>query len=70
MLRVDRPAEALPGLVGRQSALGQDLQGHVPVEPRVVGAVDLTHAPRSQGPEDLVGAEAGARRQCHFWLLS
>ncbi len=45
--------------------LGQNLDGHVAAQPRVPGPVDLTHSPRAQGCEDFVGAETGARADCH-----
>ncbi len=44
---------------------GQELERHVPAEPRVAGAIDLAHATRAQGDEDLVGAETGARCERH-----
>jgi hypothetical protein len=43
----------------------EDLDGHVPAEPRVPGAVDLSHPPCSQRVEDLVVAEPGACRESH-----
>jgi hypothetical protein len=36
---------------------GQDLDGDVAPEARVSRPIDLTHTPRANGGEDLVGAE-------------
>ena len=36
---------------------GEDLDGHVPPDARVTGAIDLTHSPRAEGADDLVGTE-------------
>ena len=43
------------GLGGHR--LGQDLEGHVAAEPRVVRPVDLPHAARAEAPADGVGTE-------------
>jgi hypothetical protein len=40
--------------------LGQHLDRYVAVQGRIVGAIDLTHAARAYGGEDLIRAEAGA----------
>ena len=40
--------------------LGQDLQRHVPVEPSIVGAIDLTHPAGAQVAAHLVVAEVPA----------
>jgi hypothetical protein len=40
-----------------------DLNRHVALEARVVSAVDLAHAPGSEPPQDLVGAEAITGRE-------
>ncbi len=41
---------------------GQDLDGDDAIEARVAGLVDLAHAAGAEGGEDLVRAEARARR--------
>ena len=43
----------------------QDLDRDVAAEARVLGAVDLPHAARADGGEDLVGAEAGTGGEGH-----
>ena len=45
------------------SVLGQDLDRDRAIEPRVARLVDLAHAARAEGGEDLVRAEAGAGLQ-------
>ena len=45
---------------------GEDLDGDVAAEARVLGAVDLPHAAGADGGEDLVGAEAGAGGERHW----
>ena len=40
----------------------QDLDRDLAAQARVAGAVDLAHAARAEGGEDLVGPEAGAGR--------
>ena len=49
--------------------LGQDLERDVAVEPRVARAVDLAHAARAEGRDDLVRAEAGPLRETHVSVL-
>ncbi len=44
---------------------GEDLDGDVAAEAWVLRAVDLSHAARADGGEDLVGAEPGAGCQGH-----
>ena len=44
---------------------GEDLDGDRAVEAGVAGLVDLTHAARPNGGEDLVRAEAGAGGEGH-----
>ncbi len=48
--------------VGRER-FGENLDGDVAIEPRVARAIHLPHAAGPQGGEDLVRAEAGARRE-------
>ncbi len=43
------------------AAFGQHLQRHVPVQPRVAGAVDLAHAPLADGSHDLEAARSVPR---------
>ena len=43
-----------------RESLGQDLDGNVPPEVRIRGAVHLTHAPGSDLSADLVWAQARA----------
>ena len=45
----------------------ENLDGDGAVETRVAGAIDLTHAARSEGREDFEGAEFGASGQSHRW---
>ncbi len=45
--------------------LGQDLQGDVPPEPRVAGAIHLAHPTRAERTDDFVKANALASGQCH-----
>ncbi len=40
-----------------REGVGQNFDGHVPVEGRVAGAVDLAHPAGTEGGGDLVGAE-------------
>ena len=54
------------GLLGRRG--GKNLEGDGAVEPRVPRAVDLAHASRAQGREDLVRAEARPGRKWHGTL--
>jgi hypothetical protein len=49
--------------------LGQHLDRHVPVQPLVMGAVDLAHAPCPQGSEDLVASETSAGFETHHLYL-
>ena len=41
--------------------------GDDPIEPRVAGFEDFTHAARADRREDLVRPEARAGNQRHFW---
>jgi len=50
-------AVGVPGDLGRKR-----LDRHIAPELRVLGAVDLSHPPGPEGSQDLVGAEAVARR--------
>ena len=52
--------EALPGVRTAGEMLGQDLDGDGAIEPRVAGAVDLSHAARTECGLDFVGTEFGA----------
>jgi len=44
---------------------GQHLQRDVAVQPRVVGAIDLTHAAGTERAGDFVDTETHARGQTH-----
>ena len=44
----------------------QDLDRHLAAEARVPRAVNLSHPPRSDRREDLVGTESGAGLQGHL----
>src|SRR5262245_8655913 len=59
------PLEALQALVGCGRILGQDLDRDVAGEAGIAGTIDLAHASRPEGRDDLVGAETGARGQRH-----
>ncbi len=48
----------------------QDLDGHEAVQARVPGLVHLPHAPRAQGTDDFVRAQAGAAGQFHGSIIS
>ena len=41
--------------------VGQDLEGHIPVEFRIPSPIHLAHAATADQGSDLVGAETGAR---------
>ena len=51
------------GIVGEVRR--QDLDGDGPVQPGVGRLVDLAHATRAIGGEDLVRSKTGARGECH-----
>ena len=44
----------------RRELRGEDLDGDVAIEPRIARAIDLAHAARADGGDDLVVPEAGA----------
>ena len=44
---------------------GEDLDRHIAAEPRIARAIDLAHSPGSDGADDLVRSQAGARTQSH-----
>jgi hypothetical protein len=48
--------------------LGEDLQGDVATEARIVRPVDLAHPPGPEGGPDLVGPQMCARAQGHLHL--
>ena len=71
--RADRPRlqlEAAQALGVRGGVFGQDLDRDVAAEAGIARAVDFAHTSRSEGREDLVRPEAGARRQRHGETLS
>jgi hypothetical protein len=43
----------------------QDLDGDGAIEPRVTGAIDLAHAARAEGRNDLIGAQAATGLETH-----
>jgi hypothetical protein len=45
--------------------LRQDLDRHVPFEPRVAGAIDLAHPARPERRADLVRAQPRSESLCH-----
>ncbi len=49
--------------------LGGDLDGHVPSEPRIAGAVDLAHPTSTQEVDDFVWPKTSTARQIHRDLL-
>ncbi len=50
--------------LGVRGQLGrQQLERHLPLEPRVLGAIDLTHAARAELLEDAVVAQGAARHE-------
>ena len=51
------------GISGK--GLRQDLQRHIAIQLRVVGAIDLAHATRAEPLHNLVGIETGASRNRH-----
>ena len=63
------PLEALQPLALRGQLHRQDLEGHVPLQPRIAGPVDLPHPPGPEGCQDFVGAKACSRRQRHAAAL-
>jgi hypothetical protein len=46
---------------------GQNLDGDTAFQSRITRAVHLTHSARTQGREDFVGPEFGARSKRHTW---
>jgi hypothetical protein len=49
----------------RDGGLGKDLDGDVAPQARVTSLVDLAHTAGAKGTDDLVQAEADAKRQGH-----
>ena len=43
----------------------EDLDRDITPESRVLGPIDFAHPARPDGRQDLVGTEAGTRRECH-----
>jgi hypothetical protein len=54
--------EALQALRVAGDVVGQYLEGDVASELRVVGAIDLAHAPGTERGKDFVGTQADSRR--------
>src|SRR6185295_5299456 len=57
--------EAGLGLRVTDAPRGQDLDGDVTIESRVLRAIDLTHPARADGGDDLVGTKASPGGECH-----
>ena len=53
----------------RGERVGEHLDRHVPLQPRVARAIDDTHPARSQRSDDLVGPDAGAGAERHAQCL-
>ncbi len=49
---------------------GQDLDRHLAAQARIGSHIDLTHPPRAEFPDDLVGTQIGAGFQGHDNLAS
>jgi hypothetical protein len=60
--------EAVQPLGIRGVESGKDLDRDLALQPRVPGPVDLSHPPRAQRCQDLVGPEARAGREPHLLL--
>ena len=63
-------ALATPGVLREpipRQQVGQQLERHVAIEPRVARAIDLAHAARPDGGLNLVRAEARTGGKCHEW---
>ena len=63
--RLRLPLEALAHFGGRRQVLREHLDGHGPLEPRVLRLVHLSHAARAERREDLVRAEPCSRGERH-----
>ena len=48
--------------------LGEDLDGHVALEPAIAGAIDFSHTSSAQGGDNLIPSEAGAGGEGHGGL--
>src|SRR5262245_3059996 len=59
--------EATHALVVTLACPRHDLDGDFPGQSRVVGAVDLAHAPGAERRADLIRAETAARIEAHRW---
>ncbi len=55
------------GIAGEE--VGQDLERDVAPEPRVAGAIDLSHAAGAERGDDLIGAQFRAGSQGHALAL-
>ncbi len=66
-------AADLRDVIAVDGRAAQDLDGDITAQPRVVGAIHVTHAARAEQPENSVRSEALAgrersRRILRFWL--
>lgn len=57
--------EPLERIAVLRQMVGQHLEGHVAIEPRVARAIDLAHAPGAKQRRDFVGAEPAANGKRH-----
>ena len=57
--------QPLPELRVSRQVLGQHLEGHGPVEPRVPGLVHLAHAAGTNGIHDLIRTQPGPALERH-----
>ena len=60
-------AQALARVRVSRRLAWQQLDGDLTIEPRVAGAIDLAHASRPEGGQNLVGAESRAGRKRQTW---
>lgn len=63
--RLGLAVETRFGLRVADAAGGQDLDGDVPIEARVLRAIDLAHTAHADRGDNFIGTEAGAGRQTH-----
>ena len=59
------PLEAGEALWIARKDLREDLDRHIPIEPRIAGAIHLPHAADADAGDDFVRPEASAGREGH-----
>src|SRR5271166_2950610 len=59
--------ESVQSLRVPRPAFGQHLDGHVPFQRGVAGAIHFAHSPRTQRCDDFISAQPRARGQLHRW---